>query len=713
MAALLQNKYFSLEQDNELALIWLDQENSPLNTISTDQIQSFVKLMEIIEKDGSIRAVVFLSRKKDFIAGADLEGFLRMKPGDAARMGENGHGLLNRIQYSNKPFVAAINGNCVGAGLEMVLACKGRIASNHRSTVLALPEVKLGLLPGGGGTQRLPRLVGLPVALDMILTGKNVFAARALQTGLVDRLTSPENLPEAAKAYARELLKGKKPRRRKPTILHQLLGRFSLTRTIVLRKARELVIQETKGNYPAPLLAIDCIETGLNHGTAAGSKQEITLFDQLVQSPQSRQLIRMFFAITDMKKNPQADEVREISKIGVLGAGLMGKGIAEVSILNGYQVKQSDAIPEALTASQAKLESIWAKKLKQGALLAEEVAQQRANFQTVEDGSHFNDVQLVIEAVSEDLTLKQEMLKSLEKVMASNTIFATNTSALQIADIASVSQRPGQVIGMHYFSPVPKMPLLEIVVTPQTESWVTASAIEVGIKQGKTCIVVKDGPGFYTTRILAAMLNEALLLIEEGADPLKLDKSMKLFGFPVGPITLIDEVGIDIGAHVTAGSMQEMFVSRGGKASDLLQKMLAAGYKGRKNLKGFYRYDIATGKRIRDEIDNNIFHVIGKKPHASFSSTTIRHRLSMMMVSEAVWCLHEGVIGSPRDGDIGAVLGLGFPPFLGGPFRYLDSLGERNVKDMLQELEQNNGPRFKPCPLLNEYAQAGILFYPQ
>ncbi len=712
MPTLLRNSFLSLETQDSIAVIWLDQDGSPLNTISHVLVAAFGEVLEVIEGHAEIKGVVLASKKKDFIAGADLHGFLAMKPGDAAKMGEMGHALLNRIESGKKPFVAAIQGVCVGAGLELGLACRGRVVADDPSPALALPEGKLGRLPGGGGTQRLHRLTGLPAALDMMLTGKNIYARQALSMGLADKLVAPDQLVQTAITDVSQLAAGSKPTRKGPGFLSRWIDRFPLTQSFILRKAREKVVQETKGNYPAPLFILESVATGLRQGFLAGSREEITLFDQLVQSPQAKQLIQLFFSINESRKNPWKELARPVDRIGIAGAGLMGGGIAEISVLNGYEVVQTDERPEATDKVWSKISSLIDKRARQGALSAAEAAEAKTKYTPVGSPAELAHCPLVIEAVFEELNIKQELLRKVEAAAPESAIFASNTSALPIGVIAAASKRPSQVIGMHYFSPAPKMPLLEIVVTDQTADWVKATAVEVGIRQGKSCIVVKDGPGFYTTRILSAYLNEALLMLDEGADPIKLDKSMRLFGFPVGPITLMDEVGLDVGAHVTSGSLKTLMDGRGGKTSDLLPRMVQAGFMGKKNKKGFFQYDPSTGQRVKDTVNMDVFEVIGKMPDSSFSSTTIRHRLSMMMVNEAVWCLHEGIISSPLDGDVGAVLGLGFPPFLGGPFRYLDSLGEKTVANMLQELEAQNGARFKPCPLLQAYAQAGRRFYP-
>jgi 3-hydroxyacyl-CoA dehydrogenase/enoyl-CoA hydratase/3-hydroxybutyryl-CoA epimerase len=314
-----------------------------------------------------------------------------------------------------------------------------------------------------------------------------------------------------------------------------------------------------------------------------------------------------------------------------------------------------------------------------------------------------------VEAVFEELSLKKRVLADVEAATDEQTIFASNTSAIPIGSIAAGCVRPQNVIGMHYFSPVPKMPLLEIITTDQTAPWVTATALDMGIAQGKTCIVVKDGPGFYTTRILAPLLNETVLLIEEGAVPNDIDRAMRQFGYPVGPAALIDEVGIDVGAHVYE-HLGPMFLKRGITASESLARLLAKGYKGKKNKKGIYRYDLKKkkGQKLPDE---NVYAILGGKPRRNFDAELIQRRISLMMINEALLCLEEEIISSPRDGDIGAVFGLGFPPFQGGPFSYIDNIGAAKILATMESLEKEYGERFRPARILQDTVKSGKKIY--
>jgi 3-hydroxyacyl-CoA dehydrogenase / enoyl-CoA hydratase / 3-hydroxybutyryl-CoA epimerase len=416
----------------------------------------------------------------------------------------------------------------------------------------------------------------------------------------------------------------------------------------------------------------------------------------------------LFFGMTDLKKNPQKSLARKAGKMAVIGTGLMGQGIAAVSTAICDTILMKDV---SLDAAARGMKEIWKgleKKARSGAIVTFDRDVQYGKLVPCDDYTLFKNTDLVVEAVFEDLPLKKRILADVEAATDERTIFASNTSAIPIADIATGCQRPENVIGMHYFSPVPKMPLLEIITTSKTAPWVTATALDMGIAQGKTCIVVKDGPGFYTTRILSPMLNEVILLLEEGAIPNDIDRAMRQFGYPVGPVALIDEVGIDVGAHV-AKELSPMFAKRGMAGSGSLMQLFARGYCGKKNKKGFYIYE---GKKKGPKLSNEeVYDVLGGAPRKKFAFDIIAQRVSSMMINEALICLQEGIISCPRDGDIGAVFGLGFPPFEGGPFRYIDHIGAATFVATLESLEKIYGKRFSPPQILKDLAKTNKKFY--
>lgn len=702
----------TIEKRNGVAIVWLDQQGEKINKVSRDFVGEIDKLFQSLEADNEVKAAVIISKKKDFIAGADIEMFQHVKKkGDFIDFTRNGHQSLYRLERSKKPVVAAVNGACLGAGTEITLACHARIASDDRSTHFALPEVMLGLLPGGGGTQRLPRLIGIQRALDMMLTGKKIYADKALKLGLVDKVTSNEALLNTACDMALSLTQRPIHHKDTRTFLEKLLESNSLTRGIVYRKAKEMVLKSTQGNYPAPLRILDCVEIGMEEGMDKGLEAEAVKFEELILTEESRQLIRIFFNMTNKKKNPYEGkvEIKPLNTIAMVGAGFMGAGIAEVTADDGINVMLKDINQGMLDSAKKTISDDLSKKVKRKAMSQAEYEEVMNRIEPKLDYNGFTKADVVIEAVFEEIKLKQRVVGECEAAIRPDTIFASNTSALAITHIAANAARPENIIGMHYFSPVPKMPLLEIIKTPKTAPWVTATCFELGIRQGKTCIVVNDGPGFYTTRILAPYVNECLLLIEEGCEASLIDKAMKKWGFPVGPVTLQDEVGIDVGAHIASGELTEFAKQReGARLSDAIQKMFKDGYHGKKNKRGFYKYDEKSKKR---GIDENIYKYFGNPSRKEFATEAIQNRMGMMMINEALHCFQDGILESPLDGDVGAVFGLGFPPFTGGPFRYVDSKGAKNVLAVMDDLAAKYGARFKPAQILRDKAAKGEKFY--
>ena len=699
------------KRENGVAIVWLDQQNEKINKVSLEFVEGIDKIFQELENDNSVKAAVIISKKKDWIAGADIEMFGKVKQkGDFIQFTRNGHVSLGKMEKGKKPVVAAINGACLGAGTEIALACHGRIVSDDKSTHFALPEVMLGLLPGGGGTQRLPRLIGIQKALDMMLTGKKIYARKAKSIGLADKITNKESLLNAAIDFALQLASKPLVREDKRTFVEKLLESNPVTRGIVYKKAKEMVMKQTQGNYPAPLRILECVQIGMEEGMEKGLDAEAVKFEELILTNESRQLIRIFFNMTEKKKNPYAaDLIKSTDNIAMIGAGFMGAGISQVSAVDGINVLLKDIKEETL--QQAK-QTIWAdlyKKVKRKNMSQPEAEEIVNRVQSKLDYTGFDKVDIIVEAVFEEIKLKQRIVADCEAATGANTIFASNTSALPISHVAEKAARPENVIGMHYFSPVPKMPLLEIIKTPKTADWVTATCFELGIRQGKTCIVVNDGPGFYTTRILAPYMNECFLLIEEGCEAGLIDKAMKMWGFPVGPITLQDEVGIDVGAHIMKGELAEMAKLReGARTSDAILKMFADGYHGKKNKRGMYKYDEKGKKR---GINEDIYKYFGNPTRKEFTIETIQNRMGMMFLNECLHCLEENIIENPTDGDVGAVFGLGFPPFTGGPFRYLDHQGADKIVALMEDLSAKYGVRFKPAQILKEYAKEGKKFH--
>ena len=701
--------YLNITKKENVAVITLNQPGEKVNTLNEAMMDQFANFLDDLESDVSLKGAVLISGKENnFIAGADIEMFkARETAEEIEQLSLDGHKILNRVESSSKPIVVAIHGSCMGGGLELSLACHYRIASGHSKTIMALPEVKRGILPGTGGTQRLPRLIGIQKSLNYMLTGKNIYARQAYKMGLVDELVHKDALEEAAIKAVHNVSSGKFERTDKRTSMEKMIEGNGLGRKIVFSQALKQTLAQTKGNYPAPEKILDAVEYGYKHGKEKGLLNEAKLFGELGATQESRALVNLFFAMNNAKKNPQKDLVKPVNKIGVLGAGLMGSGIADVSINKGkYSVLLKDRDLESASKGEQGIWSDLNKKSEKRIITKFERDEIASRVTSLDSYAGFDGVNLVIEAVFEDLNLKHKIIKEVEEVTSDDTIFASNTSSLPISEIAKASSHPENVIGMHYFSPVQKMPLLEIITTEQTADWVTATAYEVGVKQGKTVIVVNDGPGFYTTRILAPFMNEALLLLEEGASIEFLDKAMKQFGYPVGPMALLDEVGFDVGARV-GETMKPMFDKRGARSSEKAQELVDEGYLGRKNKKGMYSY--SDGKK--KEVNTGIYKYFGGTNRTKPDMETAQFRMALTMINEAAYCLEEGILKSATDGDLGAILGLGFPPFLGGPFRYIDRLGADVIVKKLNGFADEFGPKFKPASILMDKAKKGETFH--
>jgi 3-hydroxyacyl-CoA dehydrogenase / enoyl-CoA hydratase / 3-hydroxybutyryl-CoA epimerase len=720
------SRVFSVRvREDGVAVVTYDVPGEPINTLRASFNDEFRSLFSDLEQNEKVKAAVLISGKPDsFIVGADIE---MLKSVTTAREGEAlcraGHDTIARLTSAKKPIVAAVHGQALGGGFEVALACQGRVLSDDKKTVLGFPEMQLGLLPGLNGLQRLAQIAGLQVALDHGLTAKNMRPAKAKQLGVADDVVPRAILEQAAAELALAIAAGRKPARKKKAPLKNELSRAALEdnplgRKLLFKKAREMVEKQTRGHYPAQPAIIDVLETYASHGFEPSKAVEARAFGELAVSPVARRLMEVFFATTALKKDKGVDdpdvETRPVQKVFVFGAGLMGAGIAYVSAANAdLYVRMKDRDDGAVSRGLGAVTDILDQRVKKKQMTRIERAQKLALLTITTDDSGLATADLAIEAVFEDLDLKQKVLREFEERAKPRAIFASNTSSIPIGRIAEAATHPENVVGMHYFSPVHKMPLLEVIRTAKTDPAAVATAVAVGKKQGKTVIVVNDGVGFYTTRVLGPYLNEACWLLLEGVPVDVIDEAMVGWGFPVGPLMLLDEVGIDVAAHV-GGVMLEAFGDRVDPPR-AIQKLTTDDRKGRKNNKGFYLYgDNAARAGKGKHVDPTIYAALGlEKPRGKgpVSVDEIQMRCALSFVNEALYCFGDGILRQPRDGDVGAIFGLGFPPFRGGPFRFIDTLRPGAALRRLRQYQEAHGKRFTPAPALEEMAKADRSFF--
>lgn len=711
------------KQDNGVAVIEINVPNQAQNTLAAAFIDDFNYAWDEMKKDQPKALVIISTKPGSFIAGADIDMINELKSAEeVVAISKLGQATFQKIEDLTIPVVAAISGACLGGGMELALACSYRIADNAGNTAMGLPEVMLGLLPAGGGTQRAPRTVGIANALDLMLTGRQLRAKQAKKMGLIHEVCEAGSLYEHA--VARALALSKKSGKDKVSLLSYLnkdkLTKLALEKTpqgrkLVFDTARKQAMKKSLGLYPAIPAIIDAVQAGFDKGLRHGYDLEAKLFGDLAMSDVSKQLRGIFHATNVLKKETfvaEGVQAREIKSTAVLGAGLMGAGIALTTTNKAkLPVRLKDRDDKGLAHGVKYLNDFYGKRVKRGALTQPLAAIEQNRVSFTKDYSGFKNVDLVIEAVFESIELKHQMLKDVEEHGNEHTIFASNTSSIPISDIAKAAKRPENVIGLHYFSPVEKMPLLEIITTDKTAPEVTKACVQFGKDQGKTVIVVKDGPGFYTTRILAPYLNEATRLLTEGAAIDKVDNALAKFGFPVGPITLLDEVGIDVGTKV--GPVLEAAFGERMSAPAAADVMIDNNCLGRKSGKGFYLYEGVSKKDKKNgkPVNTELYTLLNAPASKNIPDNEIVERCAWMMINEAAYCLQEGIIAEPLHGDIGAIFGLGFPPFRGGPFRYLDTVGLETAVATLERLQQTYGDRFKPAQILVDMAKEGKTFY--
>ena len=702
---------FAVERRGAVAVVTFDTPHDAVNKISKAIGWELEDLLQRLETDDVVKAIVLRSGKPDvFIAGADIEEFVALRSvEEATRLSKDGQLLMQRIADSGKPVIAAIHGACLGGGLELALACSYRVASDHPRTVLGFPEMQLGLIPGAGGSNRLPRLIGARAALDMILTARNERGRPALALGLIDELVPEPILLEIAMAAADRLSRaGRSSTRRGGSFL---LDGNPLGRLLVYRTARAQATRKSGGHYPAPLRAIEVVRVALEHGMARGLDAEAQAFGELAMTDVSRRMVEIFFATTELKKDDGVPvgygRARPVRRLGVVGSGFMGSGIAGTAVAQaGVEVRLKDADLAKVGRGLKAATDILTADLSRRRMTTHEYARKRAYLTGSGAFEGFGGTDIVIEAVFEELAVKRRVIAEIEGAVPSTTVIATNTSTLPVHDIALGAMHPERILGMHFFSPVEKMPLLEVIPTDITSADAIVTAVQFGRRMGKTVIVVADSPGFWVNRILLPYLNESGFLLEEGVAIETIDEVMTRWGFPVGPIALMDQVGLDVGEN--AGKVMHQALGERLRPSKVIPVMRADDRLGRKNARGFYFYKDGH----RTGADGSVYHLLGVRPLGGVAEQKVQDRLVFAMLNEAARAMSEGVLRTPRDGDVGALFGIGFPAFRGGPLRELDAMGAAEAVARLEKLAITHGVRFEPAPVLQEMARTGQRWYP-
>ena len=687
-----------------------------LNSFSKDSLEELEQLLDEVLQKPALDGIVFTSSKKEcFAAGVDVSIFATLKTkqdGEAAA--KRLQDLFLKFEKAKVPTVAAIHGVCLGGGLELSLAMKHRVCSLHKSTQIGLPEVQLGLLPGGGGTQRLPRLIGIVPALDLILTGKKVDAKKALRLGIVDDAVPENMLLDRALAFVRG--KSTEPAPKQLSFLASLEKQMGsvdvakmalegnpLGRSFIEKKSLEMIEKSTKGFYPAPKKALESVIKGIGKSLKEGLALEAKLFGELVASPECASLVHIFDIMTAAKKNPFSKAAQEQARqkfvtplkegragVGIIGAGLMGSGIATVLADRGIRSVLLDRNSDGVQRGVSAVNSYFSDRLKRKRIKRFECQAAQARVTPSVSYDSLKSCHFVVEAVFEELSIKHKVVQNLE-AYCPDVVLATNTSSIPIDHVAAGASKPENVVGMHFFSPVPKMPLVEIIMGSKTSEVAGSATFDISAAMGKHTIVVKDGPGFYTTRILAFYLAEALLMLSEGGSIEGIDDALEAFGMPVGPLTLLDEVGLDVGGHILE-TLRLPFKDRL-VAPPEISTVLEEKRFGRKNSLGFYKYEDGKKQGPDESIYKHFKHGSDRK---NLDKAEIVDRCVLVFINESSRCLEEGIVPSEDAGDLGAVFGLGYPPFLGGPFFHAKTFGKPATLEKLKKMAEKYGARFAP-----------------
>jgi len=698
------------DTEEPICVLTFDRPDSSANVFDKATLLELDEHLNAVAADSRLKGLVLTSAKKSiFIAGADLHSFSRAKtPADIREMIELGQSVFRRIAELPIPTVAAIHGACLGGGYEISLACDYRIASPDRVTKIGLPETQLGILPAWGGSTRLPRLIGLPKALDVILGGKTLAAKQALKCGMVDDLAPREYLLNVA--FKKIAASGKTLRRRRSTAI--ALMNTALAAKLIAKRVQAEVLKRTRGHYPAISKALEVVTQGISKSVQESLALERDAVVELAQTETCKNLMRVFFLherakkLLSDKRDDSPESARSIKRVAVIGAGVMGAGIAQWASARELQVILRDINAEQVAKGMATIAQLYEQGLKRHAFTKIEARSGMDRIYPAASEVPLKNVDLIVEAAVEKMDLKKDIFRRLDEMAGPSSILATNTSALSISEIAAATKHPDRVVGLHFFNPVHRMQLVEVVVGHDTRPDVVERSVRFAQQIGKLPVVVKDSPGFLVNRILMPYLIEAGHLFEYGARVEDIDEAMLDFGMPMGPLRLIDEVGVDVAHHV-AETIAARFSPRL-VAPPVLHEMLETGLLGRKNGRGFY---VHTKGNKEPDVNPGIDTFQRGALAATLSRAELQSRMVLLMINEAARCLEEGIVAGPADVDFGMIMGTGFAPFLGGPLRFADYVGVSQLVEEMDKLATTDAPRFGPCALLQTMAAKGKSFY--
>lgn len=699
-----------LNIDKSVAYVVFDQPDSKANVLSSTVLMQLRQVIEDIPKKDELKAVVFQSAKQGiFIAGANIEEIQDLHTFDSAKAAAGvGQALFNAIEDLSVPTIAVINGAALGGGCELALACDYRVALDSDKVKIGLPEVNLGFVPGFGGTWRLPKVVGLSKALELILTGKPVDVRKAYRLGLVD-VVIPETLLEPQlDGFINSVVSGEiKPKKKQKNYAKGVVGmleQISFGRSFIYDQSRGNVLKNTKGNYPAPIKAIDVVSAHLGRSRDEAMDIESSAFAELAIGRVSKNCVHVF-QLTERCRKLSVGEKTEISinKCAVLGAGIMGGGIAQLLSQKGIWVRLKDINWDAIAMGLKAASKVFDSAVKRRRITEYEKAVMMGKISGTVDFSGFHNVNMVIEAVVENMDIKRNVLEEVERFVPDHAIICSNTSSLSVTEMGWKMKDQSRLVGFHFFNPVHRMPLIEIIKSEQTSEQTLSAAVHFAKRLGKMPILVNDAPGFLVNRILLAYINEAGRLLEEGYSIEQLDQIMEQFGMPMGPFTLSDEVGLDVGVKV----LQVLQKGLGDRfaPTELFTQILEKGFLGKKSGKGFY---VHGKKKV---INTKVVDSVSAKSPSGADQQAL-DRMIFIMIIEAARCLQDKVVQSAHDVDAGMVLGTGFPPFRGGLLKFADAVGVDEVVFKLEEFDKKfQDGRFKPCNYLLELREQGKSFY--